>query len=63
LYASVKTGVTVGLNDLAVHTLFDLLRYSSEIDARTLARAEGKNIRKTAPMSVAEMTLKGKTRG
>jgi hypothetical protein len=63
LYASIKTGIAVPLNDLGLNTLFDLLHYSAEIDGRTLAAAEGKNIRKSAPMSLADMTAKGKMRG
>jgi hypothetical protein len=63
LYASIKTGVSVPLSDLGLHTLFDLLHYSAEIDGMTLARAEGKNIRKSAPMSVAEMSKAGRMRG
>ena len=46
-----------------MHTLFDLLSFSSEIDAAALAKAEGKNVRKSAPMNLAEMTKSGKTRG
>jgi hypothetical protein len=63
LYAAIKTGLTVRLEDMGLNVLFDLLHYSSEIDGLTLAKAEGKNVRKSAPMSVAEMTAKGKTRG
>jgi hypothetical protein len=63
LYASIKTGIAVPLSDLGLHTLFDLLHYSAEIDAAVLARTEGKNIRKSAPMSVSEMTVNGKRRG
>ena len=63
LYASVKTGIHVRLDDLGMHTLFDLLNFSSEIDAAALAKAEGKNIRKSAPMDLAEMTKRGKVRG
>jgi hypothetical protein len=63
LYAAIKTGLTVRLEDMALNVLFDLLHYSSEIDSQTLARAEGKNVRKSAPMSVAEMTAKGRMRG
>ena len=39
------------------------LHLCRRIDSQTLARAEGKNIRKSAPMSVAEMTAKGRVRG
>ena len=63
LYASVKTGIHVRLDDLGMHTLFDLLNFSSEIDAAALAKAEGKSVRKSAPMNLAEMTKSGKTRG
>ena len=63
LYAAIKTGLTVRLEDMGLNVLFDLLHYSSEIDSLTLAKAEGKNIRKSAPMSVAEMTAKGRLKG
>ncbi|MCL2796846.1 MAG: hypothetical protein FWD58_02165 [Firmicutes bacterium] len=63
MYASIKTGINVGLGDLAMNTLFDLLNYSAEVDAAALARMDGKSVRKSAPMSLAEMTAKGKTRG
>jgi len=53
----------IPLSDLAMHTLFDLLNYSAETDAAALAGANGKNIRKSAPMNLAEMTAKGKMRG
>ena len=53
----------MSLADLGMNTLFDLLNYTAEIDAAALAQAEGKNVRKSAPMSLAEMTTKGKTRG
>ena len=58
-----KAGIHVGLNDLGMNTLFDLLNFSSEIDAAALAKAEGKNVRKSAPMNLAEMTKSGKVRG
>jgi hypothetical protein len=63
LYACIKTGVAVPLSDLGLNTLFDLLHYSAEIDSATLARAEGRNIRKTAPQSLAEMTKNGRLKG
>jgi hypothetical protein len=55
--------LTVRLEDMGLNVLFDLLHYSSEIDSATLAKAEGKTVRKSAPMSVAEMTAKGRMRG
>ena len=39
LYASIKTGINVPLGDLGMHTLFDLLNYSAEIDAAAIAKA------------------------
>jgi len=62
LYASIKTGVQVNINDMGLNVLFDLLSYTAEIDGAALAAAEGKNIRKTAPMSVADMTKAGRTK-
>ncbi|HKL93700.1 MAG TPA: hypothetical protein VJZ69_00260 [Clostridia bacterium] len=51
------------LGDLSLHTLFDLLNYSAEIDAVTLATIDGKSIRKSKPMNLAEMTKQGKVKG
>ena len=62
LYASIKTGVGVHIGDMGLNVLFDLLNYTAEIDGATLAAAEGKSVRKTAPMSVADMTKAGRTR-
>jgi hypothetical protein len=42
LYAAIKTGLTVRLEDMGLNVLFDLLHYSSEIDGATLARARAK---------------------
>lgn len=63
LYCAVKTGLHVNLADMGMNVLYDLLDYSSQIDALTLAKAEGKNMHYSAPMSLSEMTLKGKLRG
>jgi hypothetical protein len=46
----------VPLGDLSLHTLFDLLNYSAEIDALALTTIDGKSIRKSKPMNLAEMT-------
>jgi len=62
LYACIKTGVGVHIGDMGLNVLFDLLNYTAEIDSATIAAAEGKNIRKTAPMSVADMTKAGKVK-
>lgn len=48
---------------MGLNVFYDLVNYSSQIDAITLAKAEGKNINYTPPMSIAEMTLRGKLRG
>jgi hypothetical protein len=53
----------VPLGDLALNTLFDLLHYSSEIDAQALSAAEGKHIKRTAPVNLAELTAMGRLRG
>ena len=63
LYASIKTGVNVHINDMGLNVLFDLLNYTAEIDAAALAKVEGKSVRKATPMSLAEMTVKGKLKG
>lgn len=62
LYSSIKTGVGVHISDMGLNVLFDLLNYTAEIDNATLHAADGKNIRKSAPMSVAELTKNGRTR-
>lgn len=62
LYATIKTGVGVHIGDMGLNVLFDLLNFTAEIDSATLAQAEGKTIRKSAPMNVAELTKAGRTR-
>ena len=62
LYASIKTGVGVHISDMGLNVLFDLLNYTAEVDNAALMAADGKNVRKTAPMSVADMTKAGRTR-
>ena len=62
LYASIKTGVGVHIGDMGLNVLFDLLNYTAEIDGAALAAADGKNVRKSAPMSVADMTKAGRMR-
>ena len=62
LYACIKTGVGVHIGDMGLNVLFDLLNYTAEVDGMAIAQAEGKNIRKAAPMSVADMTRVGRTR-
>jgi len=62
LYASIKTGVVVHIGDMGLNVLFDLLNYTAEIDNATLHASEGKNIRKSKPMSVADMTAAGRMR-
>jgi len=63
LYCAVKTGVNVNLADLGLNVFYDLVDYSSQIDALALTKADGKNINYSAPMSVSEMTMKGRLRG
>jgi hypothetical protein len=48
---------------MGLNVLFDLLSYSAEIDSAVIEGTNGKNIRKFSPMSIAEMTAKGKIRG
>ena len=62
LYVSLKSGVGVHINDMGLNVLFDLLNYTAEVDGAALAAADGKNIRKSAPMSVADLTKAGRTR-
>lgn len=59
LYASIKTGVQVHIGDMGMNVLADLLNYTAEIDSLAIA---GKSVRKSKPMSIAEMTKKGKVR-
>lgn len=56
LYASIKTGVQVHIGDMGMNVLTDLLNYTAEIDSLAI---EGKSVRKSKPMSIAEMTKKG----
>jgi len=63
LYACVKSGIPVRIEDLGMNVLFDLLNFTAEIDAAALAQGEGKNIRKSAPTDLAGMTKSGKLRG
>ena len=63
LYCAVKTGVQVNIADMGLNVFYDLINYSSQIDAMAIAKAEGKNINYSKPMSIADMTLSGKLRG
>lgn len=63
LYCAVKTGVQVNIADMGLNVFYDLINYSAQIDAITIAKAEGKNVNYSAPMSLAEMTKGGKLRG
>jgi hypothetical protein len=63
LYAAIKTGMTVRLEDMGLNVLFDLLNFTAEADNAALAGADGKTVRKSAPMTLAEMTAAGKFRG
>lgn len=62
LYASIKTGVQVHISDMGLNVLFDLLNYTAEIDSIAIAAVDGKSVRKSKPMSVADMTKAGRTR-
>ena len=63
LYCAVKTGINVNIADMGLNVFYDLIEYSAQIDAITIAKAEGKNVHYSAPMSLSEMTIKGKLRG
>jgi hypothetical protein len=63
LYCAVKTGVQVNIADIGLNVFYDLVEYSTSLDAHTLAKANGKNIRYSAPQTVAEMTTAGNMRG
>ncbi len=63
LYCAVKTGININIADMGLNVFYDLIDYSSQIDALTIAKAEGKNLHYSAPMSIADMTLGGKLRG
>jgi hypothetical protein len=47
---------------MGLNVLFDLLNYTAEIDNIAITAADGKSVRKSKPMSVAEMTKAGRTR-
>lgn len=53
----------VNLADMGFNVFYDLIAYSSEIDAIAIAKAEGKNLSFTTPMTIADMTKSGKLRG
>jgi hypothetical protein len=59
LYASVKTGLNVNIGDMGLNVLIDLINYSAEIESVAVS---GKSVRKTVPMSVADLTKTGKVR-
>lgn len=63
LYCAIKTGFQINISDLGLNVFYDLINYSSQLDAIALAKVEGKNINYTPAMSLSEMTLKGKLRG
>lgn len=63
LYCAIKTGVQVNLADMGLNVFYDLIDYSTQIDALTIAKAEGKSIQYSRPMSLSDMTLNGKLRG
>lgn len=50
------------IGDMGLNVLFDLLNYTAEVDNAALYAAEGKTIRKSTPMNVADMTKAGRTR-
>jgi hypothetical protein len=51
--------VGVHISDMGLNVLTDLVNYSAEIEAQAVS---GKSVRKTAPMTLAEMTKGGRTR-
>lgn len=63
LYCLSKIGVPIPLESMGMNVLIDLINYSTDLDALTIAKAEGKSVKYTAPMNLADMTAKGKMRG
>ena len=63
LYCAMKTGMQVNIGDLGLNVLYDLVEYSASIDALTLAKAQGKHIHYSKPMTVADMASNGNLRG
>ena len=63
LYCAVKTGIHINLADMGLNVFYDLIDYSAQIDALTIAKAEGKNLHYSTPMSVADMTKNNILRG
>lgn len=63
LYCAVKTGINVNIADMGLNVFYDLIDYSSQIDALAMAKADGKNIHYSKPMSLADMTKGGILRG
>lgn len=52
----------VHISDMGLNVLFDLLNYTAEVDNAALQAADGKSIRKSKPMSIADMTKAGKVK-
>jgi len=63
LYCATKNGVQVNIGDMGLNVLYDLIAYSAQVDAMTIAKANGKNIHYAKPMTIADMTTKGNLRG
>ena len=62
LYASVKVGVNVGIADMGLNVLCDLIEYSAKIDGEALSGAKGGKAR--APkIGIEGMTKLGRLRG
>ena len=61
LYAAIKTGISVKLEDMGLNVLFDLLSYSAEIDSAVIDGINGKSI-ENSPM-VLPKHVKGKIGG
>lgn len=48
---------------MGLNVFYDLVDYSSQIDAIAMQKAEGKNVTYSTPMTLAEMTKQGNLRG
>lgn len=45
---------------MGLNVAFDLLHYAAEVDNAVMQGASGKNVRKSEPMNLAELTKAGK---
>jgi len=62
LYAAVKTGLSVGIADMGLNVLCDLIEYSAKVDGEALGNVKGGKS-KAPRISIEGMTKLGRLRG